>query len=158
MKRLFKIVIAAAGVAALLSLIPGRAVTYHAERTVAEAAEVVVTMPPPEALAFVYGPDEEIPTQNELMRATVSGYTSSADETDDTPEINASGLKPGPGSIACPARYPFGTRVIIAGDEYACDDRMNERYAHGDHFDIWFPSKAEAMHWGRQTVTVEVVQ
>lgn len=161
-KHLFRVLLATAGVTAILSLIPSRAVTYYVEPHEAEAYSVGVTndyvIPSAEALSFVFGPDEEIPAPHELLRASVSGYTSSVDETDDTPNINAMGRTPGPGSIACPTRYAFGTRVFIAGNEYRCDDRMNPRYADGNHFDIWFASKAEAIHWGRRIVTAEVVQ
>lgn len=97
-------------------------------------------------------------TPHELVRAQVSAYTSSVEETDDTPEINAMGRKPGPGSIACPTRYEFGVEVIVSGKSYFCDDRMGPRYSGGDYFDIWMSSRESAMHWGRRHVTVEVVQ
>lgn len=97
-------------------------------------------------------------TPHEFVRAEVSAYTSSVEETDDTPEINAMGTKPAHGSVACPLKYDFGTEVIINGKSYFCDDRMGPRYARGDYFDIWTSSRDEAVHWGRRHVTVEVVQ
>lgn len=112
--------------------------------------------PPPESLPFVSITAEEPP--HELMLAEVSAYTSSVDETDSTPDINAMGTNPGPGSVACPTRYKFGTKVFINGDEFVCDDRMNPRYADGNYFDIWTETKAEAMHWGRRTVEVRVIE
>lgn len=114
-----------------------------AETVVEYKAEiVVVTKDPP----------------HELIRAQVSAYTSSPDETDATPNINAAGSKPGPGSIACPPRYKFGTKVLLNNKEYVCDDRMNQRYASGDYFDIWMYTKRDAIHWGRRTITVQVLQ
>lgn len=166
MKHLFKVVLAAVGVVAILSMIPGKEVTYK-KIDIAHAAEdsVVVTrstpeytIPPAEDLAVVYGPEDETFRPHEFLLAEVSAYTSSVDETDETPNINASGTKPGPGSIACPTRYEFGTLVFINGNEYRCDDRMNPRYDTGRHFDIWIESKDEAFAWGRRIIEVEVVQ
>lgn len=129
--------------------------------SVVYASSSIVYEQPPEIQEVK---DEEIiiliatSTPQEFVRAEVSAYTSSVEETDDTPEINAMGRKPGPGSIACPARYEFGTRVIVAGKNYFCDDRMSPRYSGGDYFDIWMSSRDKAVHWGRRHVTVEVVQ
>lgn len=137
----------------------GPTVTYTATPKIIETVEAheptpaIYVIPPVESLAVV---SEIVP--HEIVRASVSAYTSSPDETDDTPEINARGTKPGPGSIACPTRYPFGTEVIIKDESYFCDDRMNPRYADGNYFDIWMESKAEAIHWGRRTIDAQVVQ
>lgn len=96
-------------------------------------------------------------TPHEFVRAEVSAYTSSVEETDDTPEINAMGTKPTHGSIACPTRYEFGTEVIVNGKSYFCDDRMGPRYSGGDYFDVWLPTKKEAFIFGRQLLTVEII-
>lgn len=108
--------------------------------------------PPPEDLFFI---DKSKP--HEFVRASVSAYTSSVDETDETPDVNARGYKPGPGSIACPTRYKFGTEVIINKKTYVCDDRMSPRLSGGDYFDVWMTTKEKARQWGRRTVTVEIV-
>lgn len=94
----------------------------------------------------------------ETFRAQISAYTSSTDETDDRPHENAAGTKPKPGSIACPSRYPFGTEVLIHKKKYICDDRMARRYSGGDFFDVWMQTKDEAIHFGRQTITVVVLK
>lgn len=95
---------------------------------------------------------------HEFVRAEVSAYTSSVDETDDTPWINAAGTRPGPGSIACPARYEFGTKVIIEERTYVCDDRMHKKYASGDYFDVWFLYKRDAFNWGRRNIEIIVLE
>lgn len=152
----------------------GPTVTYTATPKIIETVEAheptpaIYVIPPVESLAVVSEitslpvathPVKELQAMpHEIVRASVSAYTSSPDETDDTPEINARGTKPGPGSIACPTRYPFGTEVIIKDESYFCDDRMNPRYADGNYFDIWMESKVEAMHWGRRTIDAQVVQ
>lgn len=95
--------------------------------------------------------------QRYFLLAEVSAYTSSADETDDNPNENAMGNVPQDGSIACPDRFIFGTRVIISGKEYVCDDRMNIRYRKGNYFDIWHKSKKEAYEFGRQQIIIEIL-
>lgn len=141
-------------------------VTYTA-RPVEAATEPQPVPPdePPPAKEFIE-PDytglatvkKIVELPHELRLAEVSAYTSSVDETDSTPNINAMGTRPGPGSIACPSRYKFGTKVIINGDEFSCDDRMNPRYDRGDYFDIWMQTKSQAMQWGRRIVEVKVIE
>lgn len=92
----------------------------------------------------------------EPVVATVTAYTSSEDETDENPFENASGGVPGEGSIACPSKYEFGTRVEIEGRTYVCDDRMNARYRDTERFDVWMPTKAEAKKWGKQELPVAI--
>ena len=101
---------------------------------------------------------EKVMPERDLFLATVTAYTSSVGETDDTPFITASGERTGSGILACPARYEFGTKIIIEGEEYVCKDRMNKRYREGDYFDIWVESKEVAFNWGRQDVEVEVIK
>lgn len=90
------------------------------------------------------------------IQATVTAYTSSVEETDDNPMETASGTVPGPGTIACPSKWPFGTRVEIEGRLYTCEDRMNKRYRESEHYDVWLPSKDEALEWGRREITILV--
>lgn len=93
----------------------------------------------------------------EVLVAVVTGYTSSEDETDDTPFITASGARTASEHIACPIRYPFGTKVEIEGEVYVCEDRMNRRYQHQDRFDRWFETKEEAFEWGLQELEVIIL-
>lgn len=88
--------------------------------------------------------------------AEITAYTSSPDETDETPEINAIGKKPGPGSLACPRRFDLGTVFVIQGKRYVCDDRMNKRYT--NRFDIWMPDRDDALEFGIQNLPVEIAQ
>ena len=75
-----------------------------------------------------------------LEKQVVYAYSSSIDETDDTPFITASGTRTRKGVVANNC-YAFGTIVSIAEDEYVVEDRMNARY--GCHvWDVWQPSKA----------------
>ena len=90
-----------------------------------------------------------------IVRAEVTAYTSSKDETDDTPHITASGKTTKHGIVACPRQYPFGTRVEILGKEYVCEDRMNRRY--DDEWDIWMQTKQEAFNFGRKTLSIKLL-
>jgi 3D (Asp-Asp-Asp) domain-containing protein len=92
----------------------------------------------------------------EVFLATITAYTSSPDETDDTPFITASGETTRRGIVACPSRYAFGTVVLVEGVQYECQDRMNRRYREKDHFDIWVESKSEAFEWGKKQAEIVV--
>ena len=127
--------------------------TVHASSAVVYVAPVI---PDVRETILIATTSAELP--HEIVRASISAYTSSVEETDDTPDINAMGTKPKQGSIACPTRYKFGTEVFIKEKKYICDDRMSTRYAGGDFFDIWFESRADAIHFGRQTIEVKVLQ
>lgn len=87
--------------------------------------------------------------------AIVSAYNSEVGQTDDTPFIMASGRHVYDGAVANNC-HPFGTKLIINDKTYTVWDRMNSRYD-CDHYDIWMESKADALHFGRQTLPVVVV-
>jgi len=97
-----------------------------------------------------------VPTYD-TIKAEVTMYTSSPEETDDTPNITANGETTNQGTIACPSNLPFGTRVEIKGEQYICNDRMAKRYRNGNYFDIWVPSREIAIAHGRQKLEVKVI-
>lgn len=82
------------------------------------------------------------------ITAVITAYTSSVDETDDTPFETASGARTSAGVLACPPGYAFGTQIKIGEATYTCRDRMNRRYWEVEHFDVWVHTKAEAREWG----------
>lgn len=89
---------------------------------------------------------------------TITGYSSSPDETDETPYITASGELVKEGTAASNF-LPFGTKFIIPnifGDKiFTITDRMNERY--NDRIDIWFPTKWEAVNFGKKYEKIVIV-
>ena len=87
--------------------------------------------------------------------AEVTAYSSSPDETWGDPFITASGREVFDGLVACPRRFPFGTRFRIGSRIYACWDRLHERYDH--RFDIWKPSEQEALQFGRRMLLIEAL-
>ena len=108
---------------------------------------------------IVHGPEiglkQENPSTIKRLTAYVTAYTSDPAETDDTPDITASGIKIYKGVIACPRDLPFGTRVRINGEDYNCQDRMHTRF--DGRFDIWMPNKAMAKEWGIQKHEMEII-
>ncbi len=89
---------------------------------------------------------------------SASAYSSSVDETDDTPFITARGTYVRDGIVA--ANFlPFGTAIKIPalyGDKiFVVEDRMNSRY--NLNVDLWFPSKELAKQFGRKTIKIEIV-
>ena len=89
------------------------------------------------------------------IHADVTAYSSSPDETWGDPFVTASGRPVGNGVVACPRRLPFGTKVRIGTRTYTCWDRLHPKY--DDRFDIWKPSKEEALQFGRRRVVVKVL-
>ena len=86
--------------------------------------------------------------------AIITAYTSDPAETDDSPLISADGKNVYSGLIACPRKYPFGTKIIIAGERHHCGDRTAIKY--DGRIDIWMATKAEAINWGRQEMVVGI--
>lgn len=87
--------------------------------------------------------------------AVITAYSSSPDETWGDPFITASGRRVAEGVVACPRRLPFGTKVRIGARTYTCWDRLHPKY--DDRFDIWKPSKEDALQFGRRRLLVEVM-
>ena len=87
-----------------------------------------------------------------------SAYSSTPDQTDDTPFITAWGTQVRDGIIA--ANFlPFGTVVKMPelyGDKmFVVEDRMNRRYDY--RIDLWFPTRAEAKEWGLKKIKIEIM-
>ncbi len=93
-----------------------------------------------------------------VIKILITAYSSSPDETDDTPLITASGSYVRRGVVA--ANFlPFNTRIRVPkifGDEiFIVEDRLHQDY--NDRVDIWFPSKEEAIKFGSQITEIEIL-
>lgn len=90
----------------------------------------------------------------------VSAYTSSVDQTDDTPFITASGSYVRDG-IAAANFLPMGTKFRIPklfGDKvFVVEDRMNSRYNGTTHVDIFMEDGRAARLFGAQNAQLEVL-
>lgn len=96
---------------------------------------------------------------DKIVNTVITAYTSTPDQTDNTPFIAASGKKVYDGMIAA-NWLPFGTKVKIPelyGDKlFTVYDRMNKRYGYG-RMDIWLDeTKTEARKFGVKRVKVEI--
>jgi 3D (Asp-Asp-Asp) domain-containing protein len=94
----------------------------------------------------VAAPSAAAPSQGGALTVTATGYSLGG--------RTATGMPVGWGIVAVdPAVIPLGTRLTIPGygEGIAADVGSAVR---GATIDLWFPTVAQAMAWGRRTVTV----
>ena len=101
------------------------------------------------------------PMEEEVSRMTVdmTAYSSTEDQTDDSPFITASGAHVADGIVA--ANFlPLHTHVKIPslyGEKvFVVEDRMNRRYT--QRMDIWMETREEAMRFGLKRVEIVVLK
>jgi 3D (Asp-Asp-Asp) domain-containing protein len=96
----------------------------------------------------------------QTRKVVVTAYSSTPDQTDDTPLITASGKHVADGVIAN-NRFKFGTKIRfpeLYGDKvFTVYDRMHKRKGL-DHVDIWFPEYKQAKNFGAKITTIEVLE
>jgi 3D (Asp-Asp-Asp) domain-containing protein len=91
------------------------------------------------------------------FQVTVTGYSSTVAETDDTPGITAAGTPARAGIIALSqdmlreytpgAPFSYHDRVEIPGlGQFRVEDTMHPRWTR--RADVWFGSRQEALAWG----------
>ncbi|MBI3671612.1 3D domain-containing protein [Candidatus Azambacteria bacterium] len=89
----------------------------------------------------------------------ITAYSSTPDQTDDSPFIMASGKHVYDGAVASNF-LPLGTKVRfpeLYGDKvFVVEDRMNRRFQ--DRIDIWMPTRSEALTFGMRYASVEVLK
>ena len=93
------------------------------------------------------------------IRVTATGYSSTPDQTDDSPFITAANTSVRDGVVA--ANFlPFGTKIMIpayAGNKvYTVEDRMHRRFS-VDYIDLWFPNRAQANSFGKREVEIVIL-
>ncbi len=98
------------------------------------------------------------PEQSKTISVILTAYSSTPDQTDDTPFITASGTRTRDGVVASNF-LAFGTKVQIPslfGDKvFTVEDRMAKK--HGDKIDIWFPERQLAKRFGVQEAEVIIM-
>ena len=83
-----------------------------------------------------------------LLTVVATGYA--------LPGHTASGIPVGPGVVAVdPSVIPLGTRLSIPGYGQGIAADTGGAIT-GGRIDLWFSSQAEALAWGRRTVTISV--
>ncbi len=94
------------------------------------------------------------------VKMTITAYTSTPDQTDDSPFITASNKQVADGIIAN-NMLPFGTKVRIPelyGDKvFVVEDRMHSRKGLY-HADIWMEDLQDAKNFGAKTAYIEVIE
>ena len=133
------------------------------------AAPVEPMTAPAEYLSKLASFTAESPLESNrrTITATLTGYSATEDQTDETPCIAASGYdiceNPTGTNIVAANFLPLGTKIQIPklGNEiYVVEDRMHERF--NDRIDILFPEsaggRAAAKVFGKQTATVIVFE
>lgn len=101
----------------------------------------------------------KLDTKEKIM-VVVTAYSSSIWETWGCPYTTASNSRVRDGVVAN-NMLPFGTKIrfpeLFGEKVFVVEDRMH--YRKGDyHFDIWFPSRSEALQFGVKRTIVEIVQ
>ncbi|MBI3588864.1 MAG: 3D domain-containing protein [Candidatus Liptonbacteria bacterium] len=100
----------------------------------------------PQALIGYEAPNYQV---GQTLDLWVTAYSSTPEETDDTPFTTASGMKVRDGIVATNL-LPFGTKVQIPeffGDKvFTVEDRMHQRKT--NNIDVWMPSKDQAKRFG----------
>ena len=81
--------------------------------------------------------------------ATVTAYSSPSKA------VTASGTPGSDGVLACPRKYPLGSKFAIEGKIYECRDRLSRKYDY--RFDIWKPTRIAARLFGKRQLPVIAV-
>jgi len=94
------------------------------------------------------------------LNVVITAYSSTIQETDDTPYITAAGTTVRDGIIAN-NYFPLGTKIRIPelyGDKiFVVEDRMNWQKSNY-HFDIWFSSYSDALNFGAKRTYIEILE
>jgi len=101
---------------------------------------------------------EEQKKEEKRMEVWVTAYSSTPDQTDDSPFITAANTPVRHGVIA--ANFlPFGTEVKIPalfGDEvFIVEDRMHRRKS--GFIDIWMPTRKAALKFGIKRAEIVII-
>lgn len=122
-------------------------------------ATPVVTSEPVQVAVQEILPVPEARKPRKIYSATLTSYTSRAEETDASPFITANGSHVHVGTVASNC-LPFGTKLKVPelfGDQvFVVEDRMNSRYGCGN-LDVWFPEYNQAIQFGKRHAQVYVL-
>ena len=120
---------------------------------------VVAQAAMPQREPIVYAADENAAGQK-FRSVTVTGYSSSVNETDSTPFLTASGSYVRVG-VAASNFMPFGTKFklpkLFGNQVFTVEDRMNARYNGTNYVDIWFAEKSDAVRFGTLPAQMEIL-
>jgi 3D (Asp-Asp-Asp) domain-containing protein len=149
--------------AVVLSLLLGAGDVYPRGETL---AYVPIDMHEPDIDDYVIEPTLRVSLLPPLG-ITVTAYSSTVDQCDDTPFLTASMTAVRPGVIALSrdlirrynpeAPFSYGDEVFVEGyGMFTVEDTMNKRYSR--RADIWFPSRSEARDFGKKSLTISMAR
>ncbi len=100
-----------------------------------------------------------VDTHQKTMSVTLTAYSSTPDQTDDTPFLTAANTPVRDGVVA--ANFlPIGTKIqiprLFGNKVFIVEDRMHPRF--NDRIDIWFPNRELAKEFGLRKATVVVLE
>lgn len=107
--------------------------------------------------------DDSLLAQNEFssrrsVAVVITGYSSTEDQTDDTPFVTAWNTETRQGVVAA-NWLPLGTKIripeLFGSRVFTVEDRMHPKNA--DKLDIWFQSREEALKFGVRKARIEVL-
>ena len=107
-----------------------------------------VASPPPALSPFEAAAPVVSPSGRRTLTVSATGYTIRG--------RTSTGIPTAPGVVAVdPSVIPLGTRLMIPG--YGIGIAADTGGAvQGNTIDVWFPTAAQALQWGRRTVTVTI--
>ncbi len=121
----------------------------------AQAAPVAIEQVADTSLTATAPMDEEVTR----MSAKITAYSSTEDQTDDSPFITASGAHVADGIVASNF-LPLHTHIKIPalfGEKiFVVEDRMAKRFS--DRVDIWMPDRTSAWKFGLQHAEIVVLK
>lgn len=143
-----------------LSMTWGPRPTLQLVSTPASVAEEPLPLCSPDRFA---GLEEVYRDEYQSLVVTVTGYSSCSSQTDSSPRVTAVSTEARSGVIALSqdllreftpgAPFAFHDRVEIPGlGQFLVEDTMHRRWRR--RADLWFPTRGEAMRWGRRTQTI----
>ncbi len=98
-------------------------------------------------------------TVKRTVIVVATAYSSTPDQTDDTPFITSNGKQVYDGLVAA-NWLPYGTKVRLPdmfGDKiFTVNDRMNRRFS--DRMDVWFKTRDDAKKFGIRHIRIQIVQ
>ena len=101
---------------------------------------------------------DNTPVKKEMI-VSATAYSSTPDQTDDSPFITAWNTKVRDGIVA-ENFLRLGSKIKIPevyGDKvFVVEDRMNRRYWH--KVDIWFPDRESALEFGIKNIKIQILE
>lgn len=126
-------------------------IEQQAQAAEARTVAIAVAVPSPSlAPVEVAAPPTPLAAGQRTLTVSSSGYALRG--------RTATGIPTAPGVVAVdPSVIPLGTRLSIPG--YGTGVAADTGGAiQGNTIDLWFPTTAQALQWGRRTVTVTLLQ